>query len=63
MIDHSSLNNFTFTRFEVPIVSSVLGSIRKGDVMSSVNVKDTYLRIPVNPEFLPFWIVLNREIF
>ena len=50
VIDLSSCNNYVpLTPFKVEMVSSVLGSIRKGGVMSSVALGDTFL-IPVYPD-------------
>ena len=38
------------TKFQMEMVASVLGSIRKGDWMFSIDLRDTYLQIPVHPE-------------
>ena len=51
MIDNSSFDNFTIlTKFAIETVLSVLGSIRKGDVMFSVILKDTFFQIPIHAE-------------
>ena len=47
MIDLLCFNNFiTLTSFKIETVSLVLGSIRKGDVMSPIDLKDAYFQIP-----------------
>ena len=43
IIDHLTLNGFiTLTKFQMEIMASVSGSIRKGDWMFSIDVKDAY---------------------
>ena len=61
----SSINNFvTLTRFKIETVSSVLGSIRKGDIMFFISLKDTHFQIPIHPDFLPYLrITLKKEGF
>ena len=46
----SSLNGYvTLIKFEMVVVASVLGSIKKGDFMFSCNLKDVYFQIPIHP--------------
>ena len=54
MTDLLCLNGFvTITRFPIETVSSVLGSIRKGDIMFSIDLKDAYFQIPVHTKSRP----------
>ena len=47
VIDLSILNvHITLTMFQIETVVLVLGLIRKGDVMFSINLKDVYLKFP-----------------
>ena len=49
MIDLLSLNGYvTLTKFTLKTVLSVFESIRKGDVMFLIDVKDTYYQIPIH---------------
>ena len=56
IIDMSTLNGFVTPSewFQIETVTSVLRSIRKGDWMFSVDLKDAYFQIPVHPEFQLF---------
>ena len=50
-INLSSLNGFvTLMTFQMETIVSVLGSIRKGDWMFSIDLKDTYFQISAHPE-------------
>ena len=49
MIDLSHLNEFVLqTLFKMETVASVLLSIRDGDFLASIDLKDTYFQIPVH---------------
>ena len=58
IIDLSTLNNYIVKRkFSMQTVASVLQSVRTGDWMISVDLKDAYFQIPVHPvsrKFLMF---------
>ena len=59
-----SLNNFiTLTKFNMETVVSVLGLIRKGDMMLSIDFKDGYFQIPNHLHSRPYLrIVLHRRV-
>ena len=65
MIDLSRLNGcITPTKFKMETVSSVLGSNKKGDFMSSIDLKDTYIQIPSHPDSRPHrWIALEGKVY
>ena len=64
MIDLSSLNGYiTLTKFQMKTVVSLMGSIRKGDVMFSIDLKDTSFQVPIHLDSWHYlWIVLNRKV-
>ena len=50
VIDLSHLNEFVLlTRFKMETVASVLLSVREGDFLASLDLKDTYFQIPIHP--------------
>ena len=50
MIDLSRLNEFVhLTRFKMETVASVLLSVREGDFLASLDLKDAYFQIPIHP--------------
>ena len=50
VIDLSHLNEFVhFTRFKMETVASVLLSVREGDFLASVDLKDEYFQTPIRP--------------
>ena len=50
MIDLSHLNEFVqLTRFKMETVTSVLLSVREGDFLASLDLKDAYFQIPIHP--------------
>ena len=50
MIDLSHLNEFVqFTPFKTETVVSVLLSVREGDFLASLDLKDAYFQIPIRP--------------
>ena len=51
IIDLSRFNRFVVgTKFRMETVQSVLASVRQGDWMVSLDLKDAYLQVPVHPE-------------
>ena len=65
VLDVSRLNRYvTKTKFSMETTQSVLSSIRQGDWMISVDMKDAYFHIPVHPrsrKFLRF--VFNNQTY
>ena len=50
VIDLSHLNKFVrLTRFKMETVASVLLSVREGDFLASLGLKDAYFQIPIHP--------------
>ena len=50
VISLSHLNEFVqLTRFKMETVASVLSSVREGDFLASLDLKDTYFQIPIHP--------------
>ena len=50
VIELSHLNEFIqLTRFKMEIVASVLLSVREGDILASLDLKDAYFQIPIHP--------------
>ena len=50
----STFNGFiTLTKFQMETIASLLGSIRKGDWMFSIDLRDAYVQIPFHPESQP----------
>ena len=50
MIDRFHLNEFVqLTRFKMETVASVLLSVREGDFLVSLDLKDAYFQIPIHP--------------
>ena len=55
VIDLSSFNNsVAITKFRIETVSSVLGSVRRGDRMISLDLQDAYFQIPLRWESRPY---------
>ena len=51
VIDLSHLNRFVdVSHFQMETIQSVLLSVRQGDWMASIDLKETYLQVPVHPE-------------
>ena len=49
VIDLSHLNDFVqLTSFKMETVASVLSSVREGDFLASLDLKDTYFQIPIH---------------
>ena len=50
VINLSHLNEFVqLTRFKMETVASVLLSVREGDFLASLDLKDAYFQIPIHP--------------
>ena len=50
VINRSPLNEFVhLTRFKMETVASVLLSVREGDFLASLDLKDAYFQIPIHP--------------
>ena len=50
VIDLSHLNEFVhLTRFKMETVASVMLSVREGEFLTSLDLKDSYFQIPINP--------------
>ena len=65
MIDLSNPSSYvTLTKFNMETVFSVLGSIRKGDFVFSVSLKDTYIKIPIHLDSQSyFWIAVEGKVY
>ena len=51
VIDLSTLNLFVdVSHFRMETIQSVLLSVRQGDWMASIDLKETYLQVPVHPD-------------
>ena len=56
MIDLSHLNEFVhLTLFMMVTVASVLLSVREGDFLASLDLKDAYLQIPIPHSLRKLW--------
>ena len=55
VIDLSTLNRFVdVLHFRMETIQSVLLSVRQGDWMTSIDLKEAYLQVPIHPESRPF---------
>ena len=65
VIDLSTLNCYVILiKFQMETVASILGSIWKGDWMFSINCKDMYFQIPIQPKFWPYlWFMVKGQVF
>ena len=65
VIDLSHLNRFVdVSHFQMETIQSVLLSVRQGDWMASIDLKEAYLQVPVHPasrHFLRF--VFRRQVY
>ena len=63
VIDLSTLNLFVdVSHFKMKTIQSVLLSVRQGDWMASIDLKEAYLQVPVHPDsrcFLRFVFCLH----
>ena len=65
VIDLSTLNRFVdVSHFQMETLQSVLLSIRPGDWMASIDLREAYLQVPVHPESRPFLrFVINGQVY
>ena len=65
VIDLSTLNRFVdVSHFQMETIQSVLLSIHPGDWMASIDLREAYLQVPVNPESRPFLrFVTNGQVY
>ena len=65
VIDLSTLNRFVdVSHFQMETIQSVLLSVRPGDWMASIDLRDAYLQVPVHPESRPFLrFVSNGHVY
>ena len=65
VIDLSTLNCFVdVSHFQMETIQSVLLSVRQGDWMASIDLRDAYLKVPVHPESRPFLrFVSNGHVY
>ena len=65
VIDLSILNLFVdVSHFQMETIHSVLLSVRQGDWMASIDLKEAYLQVPVHPESRPFLrFVTNGQVY
>ena len=65
VIDLSTLNRFVdVSHFQMEIIQSVLLSVRQGDWMASIDLREAYLQVPVQPESRPFLrFVANGQVY
>ena len=55
VIDLSTLNRFVdVSHFRMETIQSVLLSVRQGDWMASIDLKEAYLQVPIHPESRQF---------
>ena len=61
IIDLSEFNKLVLrTRFRMETVQSVLSSVRKGDWMVSIDLKNAFLQVPLHPESRPLVRFMTR---
>ena len=65
VIDLSTLSRFVdVSHFQMETIQSVLLSMRQGDWMASINLREAYLQVPVHPESRPFLrFVSNGRVY
>ena len=65
IIDLSVLNRYVeFTKFHMETPQSVLRSVRKGDWMVSIDLKDAYLQVPIHQDSRKYMrFVSNDQTF
>ena len=62
VIDLSHLNRFVdVSPFQMETIQSVLLSVRQGDWMASIDLKEVYLQVPVHPAFRHFLRFVFRD--
>ena len=61
VIDLSHLNRFVdVSHFQMETIQSVLLSVRQGDWMASIDLKEAYLQVPVHHDSRPFLRFVSR---
>ena len=61
VINLSHLNRFVdVSHFQMETIQSVLLSVRQGDWMASIDLKEAYLQVPVHPNLVPFSALFPR---
>ena len=65
VMDLSTLSGFvTLTKFRIETVALVLRSIRNGDCMFSIDLKDAYFQIPIHPDSHPYLqFIFKGQVF
>ena len=65
VIDLSTLNRFVaVSHFKMETIQSVLLSIRPGDWMASIDLREAYFQVPIHPESRPFLrFVSNGQVY
>ena len=65
VIDLSTLNLFVdVSHFRMETIQSVLLSVRQGDWMASIDLKEAYLQVPVHPDSRRFlWFVAQGRVY
>ena len=62
VIDLSHLNHFVdVSHFQMETIQSALLSVRQGDWMASINLKEAYLQVPVHPDSRHFFRFVFRD--
>ena len=62
VIDLSHLNRFVdVSPFQMETIQSVLLSVRQGDWMASIDLKEAYLQVPVHPASCHFLCFVFRD--
>ena len=62
VIDLSHLNHFVdVSPFQMETIQSVLLSVRQGDWMASIDLKEAYLQVPLHPAFRHFLRFVFRD--
>ena len=61
VIDLSHLNRFVdVSHFQMETIQPVLLSVRQGDWMASIDLREAYLQVPVHPESRPFLCFVSK---
>ena len=62
VIDLSHLNRFVdMSHFQMETIQSVLLSVRQGDWMASIDLREAYLQVPVHAESCPFLRFVSKS--
>ena len=64
VIDLSHLNRFVdVSPFQMETIQSVLLSVRQGDWMASIDLKEAYLQVPVHPASRHFLVTFRDRVY